>query len=148
MYPANLFRVSAVVLVIGLVLAACSPGPGSPTVSDAWVRRSTAMDKPTAAYFVISNPGDTVDALVGASSPAAASVEIHETSTDASGMTGMHPIERIEIPAGGTVTLEPGGYHLMLMGLTGQLASGDTVELELDFEKAGAVSVEAPVREG
>ena len=141
------YRIS--MLLLGLTLSACSNGTtAAPTVSDAWVRPSTALDKPTAAYLVISNPADSADALVGASSPAAASVEIHETSTDVSGMTGMHPIDRIAIPSGGSVALEPGGYHLMLTGLTAPLAAGDMVDLELEFEEAGVVAVEAVVREG
>lgn len=65
-----------------------------------------------------------------------------------SGMTGMQPVDRIEIPAGGTVRLEPGGYHLMLMDLTEMPAVGSTVELTLTFETAGDVVVQAEVRAG
>jgi copper(I)-binding protein len=75
------------------------------------------------------------------------SCEIHETSMDSSGMAGMHPIERLEIPAGGTVTLEPGGYHLMLMDAEA-MTVGSTVELRLEFEGAGTVVVQAEVRGG
>jgi copper(I)-binding protein len=63
-------------------------------------------------------------------------------------MMAMHPIERIDIPAGGSAKLEPGGYHLMLMGVTKMPAVGETVELTLTFEKAGDVVVQAEVRAG
>jgi copper(I)-binding protein len=105
-------------------------------------------DSPGAGYMTIASSSGQADALISASSPAAGSVEIHETTTDGSGMMGMHPVDRIEVPAGGTVTLEPGGYHLMLMGLTQTLEVGSTVELDLVFERAGKVVVQADVKQG
>ena len=142
---------SALVLV-GASLGACSTGPiageTGPTVSGAWVRPPQGMDRPAAAYFEIVG-GAEADALLGVTSPAAAMVELHETTTDSSGMTGMHPIGRLEIPAGETVILEPGGYHLMLMAVAeGAIEAGKAVELRLTFEKAGAVVVQAEVRAG
>jgi copper(I)-binding protein len=61
-------------------------------------------------------------------------------------MMGMEPVARLEIPAGGTVQLAPGGYHIMLIGLTKDLNVGDTVQVTLKFEKAGDVTVTAQVR--
>jgi copper(I)-binding protein len=104
-------------------------------------------DSPAAGYLTIVSSSDQPDALVSASSPVAGSVEIHESTTDAGGMMGMHPVDRIEVPAGGTVTLQPGGFHLMLMGLTQQLELGSTVELDLVFERAGTVVVQADVKQ-
>lgn len=138
-------------------VAACSSGsPGAsgsaalsaPTVSDAWVRPPLGTDRPAAGYLTITNPGGNADALVGVSSPIASSVEIHETMADASGMMGMQPIDRIDIEAAGTVKLEPGGYHLMLMGVTQMPAVGETVELRLTFERAGEVVIQAEVKAG
>jgi copper(I)-binding protein len=105
-------------------------------------------DRPAAGYLVITNPGPEADALLGATSPVSMRVELHETSMDSSGMVGMHPIERLEIPAGGTVRLEPGGYHLMFMDVGDMIKAGGTVELSLRFERAGMVVVQAEVREG
>ena len=67
---------------------------------------------------------------------------------DASGMMGMQPVDRIEIAPGASVTLEPGGYHLMLMGVTDMPAIGEMVEITLTFEKAGDVVVQAEVKAG
>lgn len=141
-------------LLVAASLAGCSsaatsaPSAAAPTVSDAWVRPPMGSGQPAGGYMTITNPGGQADALVGVSSPVASSVEIHETTTDASGMTGMHPIDRLDVPAGGSVTLQPGGYHLMLMGVTQPLAVGTTVELDLVFEYAGDVTVQAEVRQG
>jgi copper(I)-binding protein len=139
-----------VALLASLVLGGCTTGASAPpdelTVADAWVRPPMAADRPAAGYMTITNPGAEADALVGATTAVADMVEIHRTTT-MSGMTGMEPVEAIHVPAGGTVTLEPGGFHLMLMGVD-DLTPGDTVELELTFEKAGKVVVTAEVRNG
>lgn len=136
-----------VVVVTLQTLAACSGGAAAPQVSDAWARpAANGMD--TAAYFTVTGAPGQADALLSVSSPAADMVQIHETSTDADGMTGMHPIDRVEIPAGETVTFEPGGLHLMIMGLPDPLVGGSTLELDLVFERAGTVVVQASVPQG
>lgn len=149
-------RAAALLAVAGLAavaLGACStgattaPSAATPVISDAWVRPPMGADRPAAGYLTIMNPGAAPDALIGVTSPIAMSCEIHETSMDSSGMAGMQPIDRLEIPAGGTVTLEPGGYHLMLMGAEA-MTVGSTVELRLEFETAGTVVVQAEIREG
>lgn len=134
----------------GTESAAASPSASvvDPTISGAWVRPPIGPDRPAAGYLTIVGHPDVGDALVAAESAVAASVEIHQTMTDASGVSAMHPVDRIEIPAGATVVLEPGGYHLMLMGVTGALEPGATVELILTFETAGTVTVQAEIRAG
>jgi len=136
-------------LVLALLLASCSSSTAAaPTVTDAWVRPSTGMQGAVAAYFTITNSTGRDDALLSASSPIAKTVELHETSTDASGMTGMQPIDRVAVASGATVTLAPGGMHVMLMDLTQALPTGGTVELDLVFEHGGKVVVQAEVRQG
>jgi len=140
---------AALVLVVSV--AACSSGGGGAsggkmTVSGAWARTSTGMAMAGAAYLTIANGTSQADALLKVSTPAAATPELHETKAGASGMMAMHPVDRISIPAGGTVTLEPGGFHIMLIGLTGELKAGTTIVLTLTFEKAGEVTVTAEVR--
>lgn len=140
-------------LLVVLSVAACGSGAGTSTqpasgsvaIKDAWVRAAQSGGT-TAAYMTITNGSGADDTLVSVSTPAAMSASIHETSTDASGMTGMHPVEGIKVPAGGTVTLEPGGYHVMLMGLTGDLAAGQVVRLTLTFKTSGTIEVSAEVR--
>jgi hypothetical protein len=117
------------------------------SISGAWARPAAAGGQ-SAAYLTMTNTSGTMDALLSATSPAAGKVELHETSIDGSGMTGMHPVARVDVPAGQAVELKPGSYHLMLMGLTGELAVGKTIELDLVFEKAGKVVVQAEIRQG
>jgi hypothetical protein len=156
----DVLRPTRLVLVVAAslaLLAGCSGSASSPaagiTVTDAWARSSSAMASAGAAYATITNAGSAADALIGASSPAAATVEVHETvvmgSPDASGggMMGMQPVARVEIPAGGSLQLKPGSYHVMLIGLVKDLKAGDTIDLTLKFERAGAITVKAQVRE-
>jgi len=159
----HVLRPTRLVLVVAAslaLLAGCSgpaSSPASPaagiTVTDAWARSSSAMASAGAAYATITNAGSAADSLIGASSPAAATVEVHETvvmgSPDASGggMMGMQPVARVEIPAGGSLQLKPGSYHVMLIGLVKDLKAGDTIDLTLKFERAGAITVKAQVRE-
>ena len=144
--------VIALCVLLG-VLAGCT-GAATPTATGtisangAWIRVAPTTDTPTAAYLVIANSGSQPDALLGVTSTAATTIEIHETSMDSGGMAGMHPVERIEVPAGGTARLEPGGFHLMVMGLKNPLAAGGKVDLDLLFEHAGHVVVQADVRAG
>ena len=147
-------RLRALVVLVAtiVVVAACSSATGSsaagtPAIAGAWARPAPAGGN-TAAYLTITGAAGQADALLSASSPAADMVQVHEVTTDASGMTGMHPIDRLDIPAGATVTLQPGGYHLMVMGVKNELAVGGTVEIDLVFEHAGKVVVQAEIRQG
>jgi copper(I)-binding protein len=115
-------------------------------VSGAWIRPAAAGAE-TAAYFTITNHG-SADKLIAVRTTVAGSTMIHQTATDSTGMTGMSMIADVPIPAGGSVTLEPGGTHVMLAGLRSSLAAGATVELELVFEHAGAIRVATAVRPG
>ncbi len=154
--PARIGALAVAALVAAALVAGCSSGGTSMKVSGAWARASSAMAAAGAAYLTIENPGSAADALVGASSPAAKTVEVHETvqmgspapgaSADG-GMMGMQPIARLEIPAGGTVELKPGSYHLMLIDLNEDLVAGSTIEITLTFEKAAPLTVTAEVRE-
>lgn len=135
-----------VVLTAGGCGASSPAASGGVSVTEAWIRMPSGMGANTAAYMTITG-GPTADALLGASSSIASTVGIHQTSTDASGMTGMHPVDRIEIPANGVVKLEQGGYHVMFEGLTATLSVGQKVSITLTFEHAGAVVVEAEVRQ-
>ena len=147
----------ALLLVVALSAAACgssggtasSPAAaGAVTITDAWVRAKEAGGT-TAAYMQIANGGSADDQLVNAAAPdVTMEASIHETTSDGSGMTGMQHVDAIAVPAGGTVALEPGGYHIMLMNLTKDLKVGDSVTITLTFDGAGEVQVTAEVRAG
>jgi copper(I)-binding protein len=98
-----------------------------------------------AVYVTLRNDGAAPDAVLAVASDAAEKAELHEARHD-EGMIRMRPVPRLAIPAGGRVEMKPGGYHIMLLGLTRDLMAGDTVKVTLTLEQAGTLSVEAPVR--
>jgi periplasmic copper chaperone A len=120
-------------------------GPGLHVVG-AWSRESPMMELAAAAFLVIVNDTDADDALVGASSPAAATVEIHQTTQAEDGTMAMAPVDEVPIPAGGVATLEPGGYHIMLMDLAAPLVEGQPFELTLEFASSEPQTVMVPVK--
>jgi copper(I)-binding protein len=116
-------------------------------VSDPWVRGTVAGQTTTGAFMQLKAATDAT--LVGASSPVAQVVEIHEMKMDA-GLMKMTAVERLPLPAGKRVALSPGGYHVMLMGLRKPLAAGEAVPITLSFEDAAgkktSIEVKAVVR--
>jgi len=152
--PARLRRGAVAVLgvVAAVALSAClagcgsaaSPSPGI-VVSDPWIRATASVDEAAAGYLTIANNGSAADALLSVSSPVG-TVGIHESQLDSSGMEWMHPVDRVDVPAGATVELAPGGYHLMITGVTAPLTAGQHLELDLVFEHAGRIVVQADVR--
>ncbi|HVY19896.1 MAG TPA: copper chaperone PCu(A)C [Bauldia sp.] len=135
----------------GLWLALASPALAAPvTVGslaiDAMWTRATPPGAPSAGgYLTITNTGSEADTLTAVASPMAGMSDIHVMETKDGVMT-MHGLEGgLPIPAGGTVTLAPGGFHIMFIGLTGALKQGDTLPVTLTFAKAGKVDVALPV---
>jgi Uncharacterized protein conserved in bacteria len=99
----------------------------------------------SAAYLTIETGGAS-DRLVAAASPAAARVELHEHILE-DGVAKMREVAAgIPVAPDAPAVLEPGGYHVMLMGLTAPLAEGDAIDLTLTFEAAGEITVTVPVR--
>lgn len=134
-------------VAVATILVACTTTSASIAVAEAWARPA-ASGTDTATYLTITNPGKVEDALLSVSSPDATMAGLHKTSTDASGMTGMAPVQEIAVPAGGTVTFAPGGFHVMLMGLGRDVTAGGTLELHLVFRNAGTMTVQAAVHAG
>lgn len=110
-----------------------------------WARATPGGAKVGAAFLEIQAVAGSDDKLISASSPVAQTVELHDHIREGS-VVKMRRIEVIAIGGGKSVTLKPGGLHLMLMDLKGPLNEGDKVELTLTFEKAGLIKVQAPVQ--
>jgi copper(I)-binding protein len=100
-------------------------------VSNAWARATVPLQTTAGAYLDIRSRDAA--RLVGAVSPRADTTEIHHTVHEG-GVVKMSPVKAIELPAGRTVRLAPGGYHIMLMGLRGQLKPGESMPLRLRIE--------------
>ncbi len=108
-------------------------------IEQPWARPGVAGGN-SAVYLTLVNPGEHDEHLLGASSPAATVVEIHETMVMPGDVVHMQPVEAVEVPAGGRVEFQPGGLHLMMTGLTRTLEAADQVELTLLFEEAGEIT--------
>jgi len=135
-------------LFVGTLLAlVAAPALGEVSITEAWVRGTVAGQMATGAFMQIRSSTDA--ALVSAASPAAKAVEIHEMALDA-GVMRMRAIDRLALPAGKTVEMKPGGYHVMMMGLAAPLKQGDVVPFTLTFvDKDGRRStqeIKVPVR--
>ena len=108
--------------------------------------RATLPNAPVGAgYLTITNMGDADDRLVSARSDVAGSTQIHEMRMEGDVMKMTELPDGLVIPAGGTISLAPGGYHLMFMDLKQAFTEGESVSVTLTFEKAGSVEVELPV---
>ena len=114
-------------------------------VSSAWVREGPPNTAVLAAYMRIENPGATDIAIVAASSPQFERVEIHRTEIR-DGIARMLQQDRLVVPAGGSVELEPGGLHLMLIQAVQPLARGAQVEIDLQLNDGGRQQIGAEVR--
>jgi copper(I)-binding protein len=110
-----------------------------------WARASAGMTASGAGYMTMRNTGAAGDRLIAASTPAAARTELHTMAMDGDVMR-MRRVEAIDIPAGGTAELKPGGLHVMLFGLKQPLKDGDRIPLTLRFEHAGELTVQLGVR--
>lgn len=130
-------------VVLALVGLAAHAGDG-PTVSDAWARATPPGVEVGAAYLVITG-GSRPDRLVGATSPRAAMVHLHDV-TESEGVARMRSVEAVPVPAGAKVTLAPKGLHLMLMGLDAPLIAGQSFPLTLQFAESAAQTVTVTVR--
>lgn len=119
---------------------------GDLEISSAWARAMLPGQPAGGGYLSIANKGKEADRLLAVSSPAAGKAEVHEMKVVNDVMV-MRPVEgALEIPAGSTVELKPGDYHLMFMQVAKPFAEGDEVKVTLEFEKAGKVDVSLPVR--
>jgi copper(I)-binding protein len=148
-------------LALLLSVAACGDDDAADgiTIGDPWARAS-AMTQNAGAVYMQIDAGANGDTLLGVSvsSDIAAMAELHETvmvddgsgttMADGMGAMTMQAIESLAIPSNGTVSLEPGGYHIMLMDLVDPLVSGETFEVTLRFEDSGDQTIQVEVREG
>jgi copper(I)-binding protein len=133
----------------GMIHDGCPTGQeftaGDITVTGAFTRATLPDARVGAGYFTISNAGGEADRLIAASSEVSPTVELHNMIVD-NGMMKMSQVEGgIEVPAGGSVSLAPGGLHVMFIGPNQPFNEGECVEVTLSFEKAGEVPVQLVV---
>ncbi|WP_294928420.1 copper uptake system-associated protein [uncultured Paracoccus sp.] len=114
---------------------------GELAISGAFLRATLPRAPVGGGYLTIANQGTEDDRLVSVTAPVGKEVQIHEMANTDGVMTMRQLVGGLPIPAGRTVVLEPGGLHLMVMGLTERLVEGKSMDMVLRFEKAGEVTV-------
>ncbi len=147
-------------LTILLAIAACTgsrsepsplpPGAGQAvemqvTAEEAWTRQTGAGFN-GALYLELANDSPIEDRLTGVLFDGASRTEIHRTLRDGDMMRMEHQAEGVGLPAGGGISLAPGGYHVMLIDLQQDLVAGETVSMTLEFEEAGRIPIQVEVR--
>jgi periplasmic copper chaperone A len=137
---------AAVALTLAaIVCLAPRAGAGDLLVTGAFARASASpLATNAAAYFTITNNGSTADRLTALETHVAAAAALHKTVAEGQVMK-MEMLEALDIPQQSTITLKPGGMHVMLTGLKAPLKAGESFKLDLTFDKAGLVEVTVPV---
>lgn len=130
-----------VALVMLVVVAACGDTGNGPEIDNVRIGQPTG---PNAALYFTATANSEPDRLNGATTSVAGSMELHETTMDDDGTMTMSSLDGLDLPADGEIVLEPGGYHLMLVDAE-RMDVGDVVEVTLDWEKTGEMTVQAEV---
>ena len=139
---------SIVYIACLILLAACQPSKittGVLDVKNAWARPAAEGDN-GAVYFVIENGTAQDDVLLSAQTDIASAVELHLSQMEGDHMS-MHQQEEIVLPAGKAVEFSPGGLHVMMVGLTRELSTGDTFDMTLLFKQTGQKMVAVTVKD-
>ncbi len=136
----------AVLLAAAPAAFAQAGGTSKINVEQPWARATPAGAMTGAVYMTLANRTNTEDRLTAASSDVASKVQIHEMAV-VNGIMQMRQLtDGLAVPAGGSVTLKPGGYHVMLIGLKKRLIAGQTFPLTLTFANAGNISITVPIQ--
>lgn len=133
-----------VLLALPLSLQAQDHALGNISITDGLIRELPPSVTNTAVYLTINNSGEGDIRLIRVSSEFAESAMLHRSGME-NGMMTMQHVMTVEIPAGGSLVLEPGAMHIMLTGLKQRLRDGDLVPLILEFENEPAVRVNIQV---
>lgn len=134
----------ALLLSLGLSLGSAAI-QAEVSVEQGYVRASAPGMNTGAAFLTLHNAAMAPVSLIGAQTPAANSTELHN-HVEQDGILQMRQVAAIEIPAQGSVSLKPGGYHLMLMGLKAPLEEGGEMELLLEFSSGQRAQLRLPIK--
>ncbi len=115
-------------------------------ITDAWARVTFGNIANSAAYFSIENSGTSDDRLIDARGEISKKIELHTHIRDGDVMRMRRLKSGVAVPAGKSVAFAPGGHHVMLIGVNSPLKEGNTIALTLEFEKAGTIAVDIPIK--
>lgn len=140
-----MLRTLLITSLLTLALPLCAQAETPFAVEDAYARAVPPGQPNSAAFMHITNPSDQDRALVGAESSVSQVAELHNHIME-DGMMKMRKVDRIELPAGTTQSLQPGGYHIMLIGLNENFQPDGEVQLTLHFDQGEDMQINAPIR--
>lgn len=130
-------------LILGMPVLAAEPG--TIQITEPWARESPPTMTNGAVYLTLTNAGPEADRLLESSGEVAETIELH-THLMENHVAKMRKVDMIEVAAGQPTVLQPGGLHIMLIGLKQPLTAGQIFPLTLRFEKAGEISIQVKVR--
>ena len=132
--------------ILALALLAALPALAAAPleVSDGWIRAMPA-GIPSGGYFTLHNRSGKNATLTGASAPACGNLMLHKSEMTG-GMSSMHHVDEVDVPAGGSIAFAPGGYHLMCMQVTSAITPGAKVPVTLLFKDGSKLTVPFEVR--
>jgi len=137
--------------ILGLALAASAGAhdfsAGPLMIERPWARATPPAAQTGAAYFTLHNSGDADERLVSVDAPIARRAELHAHQVE-NGVMRMRQVAAIVLPPGGQVALQPGGLHVMLIGLEAPLRVDESFPFTLTFERAGRVTIQISVQQG
>lgn len=134
----------AIATSFGLATQGFTKDAGGLSVTDGWMR-SIVPSRPAGGYFTVKNDGDKDRQLTGASSPGCGMLMLHQ-SVSKDGADKMVMVKTVDVPAHGSATFKPGGFHLMCMQPTEMVKPGKSVPVTLKFDGGGELTSDFPVR--
>jgi len=132
-------------LLVGFILISGLSFAKDMSVDAPYIREVPPGQMTSASFLTLKNASDKEIALIKATSDVAKNVELHEHVHE-DGMMKMRQVPKIVIPANGETTLKPGGYHIMLIGLTRKIKAGDIIDIELEFDNGEKQTIKAEVK--
>lgn len=135
---------TALLLIAGSLVSAYSSAD-SLNIESAYVTALIPGQEVSAGYISITNLGDQDQILQSFSSSAAQMVQLHET-TMSNGMMSMDRIDELVVPAGGSIDMQPGGLHLMIMGVDKEAFAGDSIDMQISFASGEVIDINIPVK--
>jgi copper(I)-binding protein len=139
----NRQHAAALCMILVCCLSSAIAGPAM-VVEGQWVREAPPASRVLAAYMVLKNTADTPRSITRVDSPDFRECQIHRTVI-ADGIAKMLPVEKLQLPVDGSIVLEPGGLHLMLIEPQRSLRDGDTVVLVIHADNGESITIDVPV---
>lgn len=137
--------IAAAAILVALPAYAQEYRKGDIAIENPWARATAGRAANGAGFMKLVNSGSTDDRLIKAETGVAKKTELHTHMMEGDVMK-MRPVPAIDLPAGQSVMLKPGGLHVMMMGLHDPLKQGESFPVTLTFEKAGTVTVDVPIQ--